>query len=98
MALYLPAIDLLAEGWIGGDVALADLVRAELEEADRLIGGLMEGFGTLVVVLDPGRRRGGRAGWAGRGGFSLLIRRRIRARSAGAEPICRWLPRRSPPP
>ncbi len=68
MALYLPAIDLLAEGWIGGDVALADLVRAELEEADRLIGGLMEGVGTLVVVLDPGRRKGGmgRMGRVGR--------------------------------
>ena len=58
MALYLPAVDLLAEGWIGGDVALADLVRAELEETDTLIGDLADGVGTLVVVLDPGRRRG----------------------------------------
>ena len=58
MALYLPAVDLLAEGWIGGDVALADLVRAELEETDRLIAELAPGAGTLLVVLDPGRRNG----------------------------------------
>jgi hypothetical protein len=58
MALYLPAIDLMAEGWIGGDVALADLVRAELEETDALVAGLAEGLGTMIVVLDPGRRNG----------------------------------------
>ncbi len=58
LALYLPAVDLLAEGWIGGDVALADLVRAELTEADSLIEALAQEFGTLVIVLDPGRRRG----------------------------------------
>jgi hypothetical protein len=82
MALYLPAVDLLAEGWIGGDVALADLVRAELEEADRLIGELLEGLGTLVVVLDPGRRNGGHAG-AGR----VLLARLSGAPSA--RPTCR---------
>lgn len=58
LALYLPAIDLLAEGWIGGDVALADLVRAELAETDALVGALAQEFGTLVIVLDPGRRNG----------------------------------------
>ena len=58
MALYLPAIDLVAEGWVGGDVALADLVRAELEETDALVGELAEGLGTMIVVLDPGRRNG----------------------------------------
>lgn len=58
MALYLPAVDLLAEGWIGGDVALADLVRAELAETDGLLSELAAGVGTLVVVLDPGRRGG----------------------------------------
>lgn len=58
LALYLPAVDLLAEGWIGGDVALADLVRAELAETDGLVGRLAEEFGTLVIVLDPGRRNG----------------------------------------
>ena len=82
MALYLPAVDLLAEGWIGGDVALADLVRSELEEADRLIGGLVEGLGTLVVVLDPGRRNGGNAG-AGR----VLLARLSGVPSA--RPTCR---------
>ncbi len=58
MALYLPAVDLLAEGWVGGDVALADLVRAELAETDGLLSELAAGVGTLVVVLDPGRRGG----------------------------------------
>ncbi len=58
MALYLPAVDLLAEGWIGGDVALADLVRAELAEADALLSALSGEFATVIVVLDPGRRGG----------------------------------------
>jgi hypothetical protein len=58
LALYLPAADLLAEGWIGGDVALADLVRTELAEADSLLSALGGEFGTLIVVLDPGRRGG----------------------------------------
>ncbi|MEO8275096.1 MAG: hypothetical protein ABI639_02695 [Thermoanaerobaculia bacterium] len=58
MALYLPAIDLLAEGWSGGDVALADLVRSELAETDRLLDVLASGAGTLILVLDPGRRDG----------------------------------------
>ncbi len=58
MALYLPAVDLLAEGWVGGDVALADLVRIELAETDALISELAAGVGTVVVVLDPGRRSG----------------------------------------
>jgi hypothetical protein len=70
MAIYLPAVDLLAEGWIGGDVALADLVRTELEETDDLIGELAQGAGVLVVVLDPGRRSGreGRVIFASLGG------------------------------
>jgi hypothetical protein len=58
MALYLPAIDLLAEGWIGGDVAFADLLRAELGETDGLIAELARQVGTVVVVMDPGRRAG----------------------------------------
>ena len=58
LALYLPAVDLLAEGWIGGEVALADLIRAELAETDELISELAPGVGTVVVVLDPGRRNG----------------------------------------
>jgi len=70
MALYLPAVDLLAEGWIGGDVALADLVRAELAETDGLLSELAAGVGTLVVVLDPGRRGGSE-------GRMLIARARI---------------------
>jgi hypothetical protein len=61
-ALYLPGLDIAADGWRGGDVALADLVRAELREADRLLSGSLDGVGTVAVVLDPGRRREGGEG------------------------------------
>ncbi len=61
-ALYLPGIDIAADGWRGGDVALADLVRAELRETDRTLARSLEGVGTVAVVLDPGRRREGGEG------------------------------------
>ncbi|MES1241093.1 MAG: hypothetical protein ABUT39_05685 [Acidobacteriota bacterium] len=61
-ALYLPGLDIAADGWRGGDVAFADLVRAELTAADRLLAGALQGIGTVVVVLDPGRRREGGEG------------------------------------
>ncbi|HSK79833.1 MAG TPA: hypothetical protein VLQ45_25485 [Thermoanaerobaculia bacterium] len=61
-ALYLPALDIAADGWKGGDVAFADLVRSELGAADRLLAGAAAGAGTVVVVLDPGRRREGGEG------------------------------------
>ena len=57
LVLYLPAIDLLAEGWVGGDVAFADLVRLQLAETDVLVGELGNAR-TIVVVADPGRRGG----------------------------------------
>jgi hypothetical protein len=57
-ALYLPALDLAADRWPGSDVAFADLVRHQLGEVDALLAEL-EGFGTIAVVLDPGRRPGG---------------------------------------
>lgn len=57
-ALYLPGIDIAADGWTGGDVAFADLVRAELGAADRLLARALQGVGTVAVVLDPGRRTG----------------------------------------
>lgn len=57
-ALYLPAIDIAADGWVGGDVAFADLVRAELTAADQLVARALQGIGTVAVVLDPGRRTG----------------------------------------
>jgi hypothetical protein len=72
-ALYLPGLDIAASGWRGGDVALADLVRAELRAADRLLGQALAqpGWGSVAVVLDPGRRRRGGAGrvllWQRRG-------------------------------
>lgn len=79
LAVYLPAIDLLAEGWIGGDVALADLVRAELAESDALAGDLAQEFETLVIVLDPGRRNDRE----GREGRVLIARRSGAAAVAG---------------
>jgi hypothetical protein len=69
IALYLPAADLAAALDDAGGDALAELVRRELIEADRLIGELVPGFGAVAVVLEPGRR-GGREGraliWNGR--------------------------------
>jgi hypothetical protein len=61
-ALYLPGLDIAAAGWRGGDVAFADLVRAELAETDRLLARALDGVGTVAVVLDPGRRRQGGEG------------------------------------
>ena len=71
-ALYLPGLDIAAAGWHGGDVAFADLVRAELGVADRLLVRALAqpGWGTVAVVLDPGRRR------HGGGGRVLLWQRR----------------------
>ena len=70
-ALYLPGLDIAASGWRGGDVAFADLVRAELAAADRLLARAMTqpGWGSVAVVLDPGRR-------LPRGGGRVLIWRR----------------------
>jgi hypothetical protein len=61
-ALYLPGLDIAADGWSGGDVAFADLVRAELSAADALLARALPGVGTVAVVLDPGRRAGGLQG------------------------------------
>jgi hypothetical protein len=78
-ALYLPGLDIAAVGFRGSDLAFADLLHAELAQADGLLGraGIgAGGVGTVVVVLDPGRRaRGGegrvilwrRAGCSGSG-------------------------------
>jgi len=61
-ALYLPGLDIAADGWSGGDVAFADLVRAELSAADALLARSLPGVGTVAVVFDPGRRRAGSQG------------------------------------
>ncbi len=62
-ALYLPALDIAAAGWRGSDLAFADLVRAELQAADRLLAEALgqPGWGAVAVVLDPGRRGGAAA-------------------------------------
>ncbi len=57
-ALYLPALDIAAAGWQGSSLALADLVRAQLVAADRLLAQALAqpGWGSVAVVFDPGRR------------------------------------------
>ncbi len=61
-ALYLPGLDIAADGWRGGDVALADLVRGELRRTDEILARAFAGVGTVAIVLDPGRRREGGEG------------------------------------
>jgi hypothetical protein len=80
-ALYLPALDLAADGWTGGEVAFADLLAAELGAADRLLRELLAAgdWGTVLVVIDPGRRGGGE-------GRALLWRRGGCVTPAGASP------------
>lgn len=79
-ALYLPGLDIAASGWRGGDIAFADLVRAELAAADRLLARAMRqpGWGTVAVVLDPGRR-------LPRGGGRVLLWRRSGCGAGPAE-------------
>jgi hypothetical protein len=79
-ALYLPGLDIAAAGWRGGGVAFADLVRTELAAADRLLARAMTqpGWGTVAVVLDPGRR-------LSRGGGRVLLWRRSGCGAGPAE-------------
>jgi hypothetical protein len=87
-ALYLPGLDLAADGWQGGDVALADLVRQELSAADALLAGAAPEppeIGALAVVLDPGRR-GGPAGRALAGRVLFWRREGCAAPQARVEP------------
>lgn len=59
-ALYLPGLDIAADGWRGSGVGFADLVRLELRAVDRVLHDT-QGFGAVALVVDPGRR-GGREG------------------------------------
>jgi hypothetical protein len=68
-ALYLPGLDIAADGWSGGDVAFADLVRSELSAADGVLARALtpgalggDAVGTVAVVFDAGRRRAGGEG------------------------------------
>ncbi|MBZ0112371.1 MAG: hypothetical protein K8J08_07930 [Thermoanaerobaculia bacterium] len=62
-ALYLPALDLVASDWAGGEVAFVDLVRSEVTAADRTLGQALEvgEWDTVVLIADPGRRSEGTA-------------------------------------
>jgi hypothetical protein len=99
-ALYLPGLDLAAAGWRGGDVAFADLVRSELAATDRLLAGSLDGVGTVILVLDPGRRKEGgegrillwrRAGCAGIGAGTLELGRTKTSPEAVASALLRAL-------
>ena len=78
LAVYLPGIDLVAEGWLGGDVAFADLVRTQLLETDALLAALAARQ-TVILVADPGRR-------GGEEGRVLFLRARCRSRSVTGAP------------
>ncbi|MEA2694547.1 MAG: Type phosphodiesterase / nucleotide pyrophosphatase, partial [Acidobacteriota bacterium] len=81
-ALYLPGLDIAADGFRGSGLAFADLLRAELAAADGLLGralGSEGGIGTIVVVLDPGRRSRGGEG-------RVILWRRAGCPGAGTAP------------
>ena len=59
LALYLPGPDLAAASAVLPAARLAELVRAELVAADRLLAEVAPAFGAIVIVVDPGRRGGG---------------------------------------
>ncbi|MDY7092894.1 MAG: alkaline phosphatase family protein [Acidobacteriota bacterium] len=82
-ALYLPAPDLAADGWPGGDIALSDLVRAHLQEVDALLAAHARDFGTVALFLDPGRRGAAPERRGGVAGRVLLWRREGGCRAAG---------------
>jgi len=81
-AVYLPALDLAADGWSGGELAFADLLAAELSATDRMLRELLAGggFGTVAVVIDPGRRGAGE-------GRVLLWRRAGCAAQSGTDEL-----------
>ncbi|HEX9799004.1 MAG TPA: alkaline phosphatase family protein [Thermoanaerobaculia bacterium] len=58
VAVYLPALDLIAASGVTPRAAFAALVDHELAAADALAGELAKRATTVVVVFDPGRRGG----------------------------------------
>ena len=59
VAVYLPALDLIAAESALAEPQLAELAAAALGEVDGLVAELARGAGTTIVVFDPGRRGGG---------------------------------------
>ena len=62
-ALYLPGPDIAAAGWRWTDLAFGDLLARELAAADHTLGRALDlqRPGTVILVVDPGRRRPARA-------------------------------------
>ncbi|MCZ7651546.1 MAG: alkaline phosphatase family protein [Thermoanaerobaculia bacterium] len=94
VALYLPGADIAADGWRGSALALADLVRGELAAADRWLAEAGAGFGTVALVVDPGRRREGARG----GCCWCRVRRTAPGRGPSRSPRRRSAPPSSAPP
>ena len=90
-ALYLPALDIAADGWQGGDVAFADLVRSELRAADLLLGRALSGSErrSWCSIRDAGVTLEAAGSSFGEG--------MVDAPLVSGEPGP-WLPRRSPRP
>jgi hypothetical protein len=61
LALYLPGVDIAAndlEREATAGPVLVDVARRQLEDLDRRLDDLRARFGTVAVVVDPGRRSG----------------------------------------
>jgi hypothetical protein len=87
VAVYLPALDLVAHAGTLGAPRFGELVRSELLAADALADALVDGETTFVALFDPGRRGGGGEGRAlvfRRGGCAAASRPRIAPESVAA--------------
>ncbi|HEY0408954.1 MAG TPA: hypothetical protein VGE42_01675, partial [Candidatus Dormibacteraeota bacterium] len=78
-ALYLPGLDIAAAGFRGSDLAFADLLHTELAATDGLLARALEKVGTVIVLLDPGRRAQGGTG-------RMILWRRQGCPAAGVVP------------
>jgi hypothetical protein len=69
LSIYLPGLDIAAAS-LGGEFLLRDLARLELEDLESRLELLTARFGTIAIVVDPGRRGGedGLVLWWRRGG------------------------------
>jgi hypothetical protein len=57
LSIYLPGLDIAASS-LGSEFVLRDLARLELEDLENRLATLTASFGTIAIVVDPGRRGG----------------------------------------